>query len=588
MSDGEGRGGGPRWTNPKGLVQPAGAPARTDSAAAAPAAGPPATEAEPRTPGAVKLQDLVTSDRPPPSTPAADAAPGPVPAAQPDTSPAASEAATSPRVVEVGPVGAGPVRLGWSDPEPRPTGVPLVGESAPLRSPEPTVAAEDRSAPSSVPLDGKTGTLRAPEPPAAGGPDRRSEPPVRPPAAASLPSEESRIRSAAGSVRPTLIDDYETEPPPERRAAREPLPDPRQAPARSGGRPLVLGVAALTGVGLLALLLLWATLRGDDGGEERAATAGPTSESTQAAEPPAPAAVQAPDREAVRAAYAEAARLYQAEQVSGLTQAGQRCFAGLGRGSAYRDLDYCLAFDAFGAAFAHREAGAPAPPQSYFGQTETRALQVGETVMAGAGDPGARLVQIRQLALEIAREGAPAYAQADPPAAPPPDSRAPPPEPTPAPASSQSARPPAPPVRSAEPAARPPAPVRRAAPAPAPRPEPSGEIDREAYAAARRAEAGPTAAEVAAARPQAGRGPSFNCRYARSASERLVCDDPRLAALDRRLNAAYEDAIAAGVSRRRLRAEQDNWLLTREHAAPDPDAVEDAYRRRIEELRSLQ
>jgi uncharacterized protein len=113
-------------------------------------------------------------------------------------------------------------------------------------------------------------------------------------------------------------------------------------------------------------------------------------------------------------------------------------------------------------------------------------------------------------------------------------------------------------------------------------------VDREAYAAARRAEAGPTAAEVAAARPQAGRGPSFNCRYARSVSERLVCDDPRLAALDRRLNAAYEDAIAAGVSRRRLRAEQDNWLLTREHAAPDPDAVEDAYRRRIEELRALQ
>jgi uncharacterized protein len=67
-----------------------------------------------------------------------------------------------------------------------------------------------------------------------------------------------------------------------------------------------------------------------------------------------------------------------------------------------------------------------------------------------------------------------------------------------------------------------------------------------------------------------------------------VCDDGELAALDRRLNAAFEDAIAAGAPRRELRLEQDRWLAQREAAAPDRNAVRDAYRRRIRELDALQ
>lgn len=83
--------------------------------------------------------------------------------------------------------------------------------------------------------------------------------------------------------------------------------------------------------------------------------------------------------------------------------------------------------------------------------------------------------------------------------------------------------------------------------------------------------------------------PSFNCRYARSQSERMVCDDPQLAALDRRLNRAFQQAVASGMPYRDLRAEQDDWLRIREDAArrAGPEAVESVYRQRIRELTEM-
>ena len=61
--------------------------------------------------------------------------------------------------------------------------------------------------------------------------------------------------------------------------------------------------------------------------------------------------------------------------------------------------------------------------------------------------------------------------------------------------------------------------------------------------------------------------PSFNCRFARSPSERMVCVDPSLAAADRRLARAYREAIGAGIPERVLRRQQDVWLGARESAA---------------------
>jgi uncharacterized protein len=51
--------------------------------------------------------------------------------------------------------------------------------------------------------------------------------------------------------------------------------------------------------------------------------------------------------------------------------------------------------------------------------------------------------------------------------------------------------------------------------------------------------------------------------------------------------AEFAAAIAAGRDRSRLQLEQDAWLARREAAAPDPNAVADAYKRRIRQLRAM-
>lgn len=85
-----------------------------------------------------------------------------------------------------------------------------------------------------------------------------------------------------------------------------------------------------------------------------------------------------------------------------------------------------------------------------------------------------------------------------------------------------------------------------------------------------------------------GVSPSFNCRFAQSSAEQMVCGDPELAAADRRLANAFEQAIAAGVSRRALRGEQDDWLQIREDAAREsPRAVRQVYEQRIAELLAI-
>ncbi|HEX5776046.1 MAG TPA: lysozyme inhibitor LprI family protein [Caulobacteraceae bacterium] len=82
--------------------------------------------------------------------------------------------------------------------------------------------------------------------------------------------------------------------------------------------------------------------------------------------------------------------------------------------------------------------------------------------------------------------------------------------------------------------------------------------------------------------------PSFNCRFARSQSERMVCIDPNLAAADRRLAQAYREAIDSGIPERVLRRQQDVWLSARESAARyGPQDVARVYEARISELEGM-
>lgn len=82
--------------------------------------------------------------------------------------------------------------------------------------------------------------------------------------------------------------------------------------------------------------------------------------------------------------------------------------------------------------------------------------------------------------------------------------------------------------------------------------------------------------------------PSFDCRYARSPAEQLVCTDPQLAAADRRLARAYRQALSAGVPRQILDRQQAAWMAAREDAARfGPAAVADVYGERTAELQGM-
>lgn len=123
------------------------------------------------------------------------------------------------------------------------------------------------------------------------------------------------------------------------------------------------------------------------------------------------------------------------------------------------------------------------------------------------------------------------------------------------------------------------APVRP--PRPQPRPEPTARTQASEVAAA------PVLPPIGRA-PAPRAEPSFDCRYARSPSEQMVCGDAELAALDRRLDRAFQEAVQSGIPYRALRAEQDDWLAIREDAARrSPRAVESVYRQRIRELDAL-
>jgi uncharacterized protein len=90
-------------------------------------------------------------------------------------------------------------------------------------------------------------------------------------------------------------------------------------------------------------------------------------------------------------------------------------------------------------------------------------------------------------------------------------------------------------------------------------------------------------------RPAAGPArPSFNCRYGRSSSERMVCSSPDLAAKDRQMSSIYYAAMATadGATRSHLRRSRDAFLSRRERCGSEA-CVAAAYNSRIAEIRSI-
>ncbi|MEA3017601.1 MAG: hypothetical protein QOI38_2323 [Sphingomonadales bacterium] len=119
----------------------------------------------------------------------------------------------------------------------------------------------------------------------------------------------------------------------------------------------------------------------------------------------------------------------------------------------------------------------------------------------------------------------------------------------------------------------------RTEPQPAPRGNPAPE---------REAAPQPKAKAEPGAQARNAGSPSFNCSYARTRSERLVCANGTLAARDRQMAALYYSVMAnADVgTRAHLRRSRDAFLSRRERCGSE-DCVMSIYDARIQEIRRI-
>ncbi|HYD38464.1 MAG TPA: hypothetical protein VEA60_12670 [Allosphingosinicella sp.] len=82
--------------------------------------------------------------------------------------------------------------------------------------------------------------------------------------------------------------------------------------------------------------------------------------------------------------------------------------------------------------------------------------------------------------------------------------------------------------------------------------------------------------------------PSFNCRYARTGTEKMICASPRLAARDREMASLWYALMARSdpAARAHLRRSRDSFLDRRERCGSE-SCVDSAYVSRMAELRRI-
>lgn len=82
--------------------------------------------------------------------------------------------------------------------------------------------------------------------------------------------------------------------------------------------------------------------------------------------------------------------------------------------------------------------------------------------------------------------------------------------------------------------------------------------------------------------------PSFNCRYGKTRTEKMICSSPRLAAQDRQMASLYYDLMARAdpATRGHLRRSRDAFLARREQCRSE-GCVGSTYASRMAELRTI-
>jgi hypothetical protein len=148
-------------------------------------------------------------------------------------------------------------------------------------------------------------------------------------------------------------------------------------------------------------------------------------------------------------------------------------------------------------------------------------------------------------------------------------------------------QPSAPPAAPPQIAAATPAPA--AAPAPAPAPAPVRVPAQPARSQAPASRPIPAPRPTPAANANGGARPSYDCRYAKTRTEKLVCSSPALAARDRAMSAVYYRAIAGAdpLTKRQIRASRDSFLGRRERCGGSEVCINAVYGERIAEIRGL-
>lgn len=321
--------------------------------------------------------------------------------------------------------------------------------------------------------------------------------------------------------------------------------DPDQPPSRSGTRlGAVLGAcaAAVASAGLA----YWIGSAGDPTfkrpGHER-----PTYAPSEA------------DAGQVVRAYQQVQDVYAKQGRTGVAGFARGCSGSLSADPAA--LDFCVAFDIYATSL----MGEGERAQALRASATERELGLVRTALAPSEDPVARLARIRDLARSASLH----------------DLDAPPAKVRPAPhrARRYSHRPAA--QVGLQPVAET-APPALAAPVEPPEPQPVVQVP-----PGPSAEAKPRAKPAAVKKAAVKRPRREACRQKATAGERTVCASPALREADVQLQAAYRQALAAGVSPRQLARDQARFRRAVNAAAPDRVALERLYYQRTRALENL-
>jgi uncharacterized protein YecT (DUF1311 family) len=80
--------------------------------------------------------------------------------------------------------------------------------------------------------------------------------------------------------------------------------------------------------------------------------------------------------------------------------------------------------------------------------------------------------------------------------------------------------------------------------------------------------------------------PSFDCAKASTGSERLICSNQVLSALDVELIQAYKQLLNISNDKNSLTREQNEWRKTQRDTCPTADCMAKAYHSRLEDMES--